>query len=174
MKSLVMALLGLGSSWGCGGQITTNADGGGDASGDAAACHALALLGGTVTMNNVPSKFAGAMDEAPPMSGTYVLEAATRYTGPGGATGVVETLSATVQITNGAWQVAISENGSATQQRSYQLDRAGTGPHRLAGVCGTTDVNSVSFVPISSLGFVLAVHNKDASEIVEIFRPVMK
>jgi hypothetical protein len=152
---------------GCGGRLTT-------VGADAGACHTLGLFGATVTMNNEPSSFASGPGDVPPPPATYVLESATRYTGPGGASGVVETLSATVRVTGSEWQVALAENGAPARQRTYRVDPVASGAYRLVGVCGTSDVNDVSFVPLNSLGFVVVVHNKDKSDIVELFRPLMK
>jgi hypothetical protein len=170
----LILVLALGA---CGGRLNTGADGGTDGSSgspDGGACNAVAIFGDTVTMNNDPATFAGGVGDPPPSQATYVLQGATRYTGPGGASGVVETLSATVQVTSGSWQVALVENGGPTQHRTYRLDHVMGDVYRLVGVCGTTDANDVSFVPINSLGFVMVVHNKDKSDIVELFRPLMK
>lgn len=180
----------------CGGQVATTSDAGSSDAGttkDAAAfdsgfdppppppdggpCNTMALLGDTITVNDVASAFptSGTAD-VPPMPGTYVLETSTRYTGTGGSSGPHGTLSVTVQVTPSSWQVAVSDKGGPVDHRTYGLNLATPdGPFRLNGVCGTTDSSLVTFVPINSPGFVLVIFDKNATvTTVDLFRPVQK
>lgn len=193
MKWCALLLVGV---VGCGGQVATTSDAGtssdagasSDASSDSwfdppppttdgGPCNALALLGDTITVNDMAAEFptSGTAD-VPPLPGTYVLETSTRYTGTGGSSGPHGTLSVTVQVTPSAWQVAVSDKGGPVDHRTYGLNLATPdGPYRLNCTCGTTDTKLVTFVPINSPGFVLVIFDKNAGvTIVDLFRPVQK
>ncbi len=108
----------------------------------------------------------------PPAPGTYALESATLYTGPNGSSGPGDTIAVTLRIESDGttWKV-VTVSANATDRRNFAITKQALG-YALATTCNGSDVTPVSFIAISSPGFVMQTKGPQVG--VYLFRPFMK
>ncbi len=116
-----------------------------------------------------------ATSSPPPAPGTYALESVTIYTGTGGSTASGTSSAVTLRIeANGTLWKSVTQTANGVDRRNFALTKQALGL-ALAATCNGTDTSPVTFIPISSPGFVMQVKTQQLNQVgVYLFRPFLK
>lgn len=136
-------------------------------------CNDVGTLASPITTQMVAQDGPPSSPNSPlPQPGTYYLESATVYTGVNGSSGPGQQVAVTLRIENDvtSWKTVTVSNNT-TDRRNFAIGKQALGL-TLNGTCGGNDVTPITFVPISSEGFVM--QTKSPQPAVYLFRPFKK